>query len=47
MSHSLTGKVNFLFFITFYTIKTKTVRFIKKWSKSKIVDFFEMNNFTF
>ena len=31
MSQSLSEKLNFLFLITFFTIKTKTVRFIKKW----------------
>ena len=50
MSQSFSGKLNFLFLITFFTIKTKTVRFIwfyQKFVKIIIVDFFEMNNFIF
>ena len=46
MSQSLSGKLNYLFLITFFTIKTKTVRFIKKMVKTKFVGLFEMNNFT-
>ena len=33
MSQSLSEKFNFWFLITFFTFKTKTVHFIKKWSK--------------
>ena len=39
ISQSLSEKLNFWFLITFFTIKTKTVRFIKKWSKSKLYIF--------
>ena len=47
MSQSLSGKLNFLFLITFFTISTKTERFIKKIVKIKFVDLFQANNFVF